>query len=143
MCEGHQEIKIPVVVDSVVPSHTSLKELITHCPPQSKKPTPPPTPSTSQPLPTCRKPSWSAQALSCKGRSVVHSLKSWAVQSQGRERGIRKVAAARKAEGLQPVAAPAYLYYTFICDALGETKAGRQIRWQQPSGVSCGLISLG
>lgn len=58
----------------------------------------------------------------------AHSLKSRAVQRQGCERGVREVAAARQAEGLQPGAAPADLHHAFVRNALGtqNRKAGQK-----------------
>lgn len=114
---------------------------ITRCPtpiPRQKPtttqppPSPPPPVPTGKPFSSCRKPSQSAQPSSgLQSKSVVHSLKSWAVQSQGCERGVCEVAAARKAEGLQPVASPAYLHHAFIRNALVKTKTGREIRGHQ------------
>lgn len=53
----------------------------------------------------------------------LQNLKSRAVQSQGCERGVCEVAAARKAEGLQPVAAPADLHHASVRNA----RAGLQV----------------
>lgn len=85
-----------------------------------------------RPFPADRKPSRSARPRSeLQSKRLAHSLKSRAVQSQGCERGVREVAAAGKAEGLQPVAAPANLHHALIRDALGKTKTGRHVRRHQ------------
>lgn len=106
-------------------------------------PLPPPPPSNpnpaAKPFSSCRKPFRSAPSSEFKAESTVHSLKPWAVQSQGREGRVCEVTAARKAEGLQPGTAPAYLHHAFICDALGKTKAERKIggcqqHWNRSSG---------
>ena len=147
----HYGLDSLVVDGSALPLHPQMNWM-PQCPPRpTRQPLPPPPalmPPAGQTLPSPRKPSRSALPHS-EQQSERHSdsLKSWAVQSQGCERGIREVAAAGEAEGLQPGAAPANLHHAFICNAL-ETKPGSRVRrhqhterGRQKHGVHCGSFS--
>lgn len=132
-CAVRQDIKVPVPWWWTLPLHSKMNWVPLSCPdPSNNNVTtaspPAPVPPDGKPFPSNGNPPVSPPQSELQRGRHAHSLKSRAVQRQGCERGVREVAAARQAEGLQPGAAPADLHHAFVRNALGtqNRKAGQK-----------------